>query len=301
MNPSFLPRLAIIPLLLTGIESKAQSSNRIEISARAALTNDAAQLRDGSGRPFSVAKSATTSPTNSFTFVSVEGRPDETGPPDTYGAVGLEHVLTILNLDVRVHSRGGSLLYSNSLLGFWNNTNSSRVLDPRAAFDPLAQRWIVISAANAQQASSRILIGVSKDSTPTNGWWTWDVKADTDSTLWADFPTLGFNKDWIVVQANMGLIAGGEPIHRSHIWVFNKTSLYAGTFQSPTLFVQTNTLTAGGEYPAVTYDESLSTVYLLQNVNGSNGCLRLYSITGSIGEETLNGVETPVYIRIGAS
>ncbi len=237
------------------------------------------------------------SPSNSFTLVAAVGVEDGSViPPDTFGTVGPEHVMTILNSGVRIHSRSGSLLCSNSLLGFWNNTNTESAFDPRAAYDPNGNRWIATSAGNPNQSSS-ILIGVSKDNTPTNGWWIWDIKSDSNSNYFADFPTLGFNKDWIVVQANMKNLTNA-PLDRSHIWVFNKTSLYSGMWQSPALFVQTNALTAGGEYPTVTYDTSLSTVYLLQNVNGSNGCLRLYSISGLLGAETLNGADTPVYIKV---
>ena len=52
--------------------------------------------------------------------------------------------------------------------------------------------------------------------------------------------------------------------------------------------------------PAVTYDNSISTLYLLQSANGNtngSGYLRLFSITGYLGAETLNNVTNPTPAR----
>ncbi len=135
---------------------------------------------------------------------------------------------------------------------------------------------------------------------PTNGWNLRRVKADPNNLRWADYPTVGLNKDWIVIQANMATISNGL-FDRSHIWVFNKTNLYAGNFTNPTLLMHTNAGAAGNEVPAVTYDNALSKLYLLQSANGNtngSGYLRLFSITGAIGSETLNNVTNPIYIQV---
>jgi len=118
-----------------------------------------------------------------------------------------------------------------------------------------------------------------------------DPNASTNNFLWVDAPTVGFNKDWIVVQANM--FRKNITFDRSHFWVFNKTNLYAGDFTTPTLLVHADTNAAGSELPAISYDNTSSTLYLLQNANGNtngSGYLRLFSITGSIGSEKLNYV-----------
>lgn len=95
----------------------------------------------------------------------------------------------------------------------------------------------------------------------------------------------------------------GGAFSRSHIYVFNKTNLYAGNFTSPTLF--TNTLNAGTEFPAVTYDNSVSTLYLVQRVTGNfqgNGYMRILSITGGVNSPVLNNTGTnAVYLLVNAT
>jgi hypothetical protein len=142
---------------------------------------------------------------------------------------------------------------------------------------------------------------------PTNGWNLRRVKADSSSQRWADYPMLGFNKDWIVVGANMWWTSANTNtgFDRSHFYVFNKTNLYAGNFTNPTLLVDTNSNLAGNEFPAVTYDNSLSTLHVVEEVADNfqgNGYLRLLSITGSIGSETLNNIgSSPTFLRVNST
>ena len=188
---------------------------------------------------------------------------------------------------------------------FWSSTNIGSY-SVSSIHESFTTRSTTVGLHRAvvdnDSSNSGILIGISRTSNPTNtgdaGWNSRRVKADSVSQRWADFPTLGFNKDWIVVQANMFFTSvNGGAFSRSHIYVFNKTNLYAGDFTSPTLF--TNTVNAGSEFPAVTYDNSLSTLYLVQRVTGNfqgNGYMRIMSITGAVNSPVLNNAGTnPVY------
>lgn len=232
-------------------------------------------------------------------------------PPDTYGAVGTNYVVTMLNTQVRIQTRDGTTVQTMSLPQFWSSTNIGSyfvVFDPRIVYDPFNHRWIASAVVDYDSTTSGLLIAVSRTSNPTNtgdaGWNMRRVKADSSSQRWADFPTLGFNKDWIVAQANMFFTSvNGGAFSRSHIYVFNKTNLYAGNFTSPTLF--TNAVNAGTEFPAVTYDNSLSTIYLVQRVTGNfqgNGYMRILSITGSVNSPVLNNAgSNAVYLIVNST
>jgi len=208
---------------------------------------------------------------------------------------------------VRVQTRSGtSLTNYASLDSFWTSASigsySNRATDPRVAYDPYHNRWLATCFVDQDYTSSAVLVGASRTSDPTynTNWFFQRVKADTNGSLWADSPTIGFNKDWVVVQANM-LTNVSRGYSRSHIWVFNKSNLYAGVSNAPVLFPHTNINASGSELPAVTYDNSLSALYLLQNVTGNtngSGYLRLFSITGAVDSPALNYVTNPVYIKV---
>jgi len=226
-------------------------------------------------------------PTMSFAALSDDGT---VIPPDTQGTVGPNHLMVTLNSQVRIQDKSGSVLSTVSLGGFWSSLGIIEAYDPRIAYDPFNNRWIFSSGAEPESSSAAILIGVSQTSDPQGAWNLYKIRADPTGLVWADFPALGFNRNWIVVQANMFAVGSEDSPAGSNIWVFNKADLYGGGNGTHTL------LHTGGftQCPVITYDNSLETEYLIENFNGHAGKLQLSKITGPIGVETLtSGVAFP--------
>ncbi len=218
---------------------------------------------------------------------------DDTGrfPPDTHGAVGLNHLMVVHNGRVRIQSKAGSLISNVSLVGFWASLPNAPadVFDPKVLYDPYSGRWVLTAVAERRSAGSSVMMGVSQTSDPTGNWNIYRVDADSTNLLWADYPSIGFNKDWIVVHTNMFPVVDGTGSFTSHLYVFNKANLYAGGQGLYTLIKAPNL--GGTIVPAITHDATLSTLYLLQNWNGNSGgsgYIGLYRITGSVGAEVLN-------------
>jgi hypothetical protein len=218
---------------------------------------------------------------------------DDSGriPPDTHGAVGLNHLMVVHNGRVRIQDRAGNSVSTVTLVGFWSSLPNAPadVFDPKVLYDPYANRWMLTACADRRSANSSVMMGVSQTSDPTGNWNLYRVDADATDLLWADYPSIGFNKDWIVVHMNMFPVVDGTGSFRSHLYVFNKANLYAGGQGLYTLIEAPNL--GGTMVPAITFDSTLSRIYLLQNWSGNsggNGYLGLYSITGAIGAEVLN-------------
>lgn len=206
-------------------------------------------------------------------------------PPDTMGAVGLNHLMTTLNDRVRIQSKTGIILRTVSLRNFWGVSSSTTVFDPKITYDPFENRWIFTALINPRRSSSSIMLAVSQTSDPLGAWNIYSILAD--SGLWADFPSLGFNGKWIVVQANMFNISNNA-FNRSNVYVFSKADLYDGGSAAFRLFPLVNL--GATHVPAITLDPLHPTLYLLQNWNGNaggRGYLALYIIDGTVGSETL--------------
>jgi FG-GAP repeat protein len=223
---------------------------------------------------------ASVTPAASLNFLAL---PDDGTviPPDTDGAVGPNHVVTILNSQVGIQDRFGNSISVVSFNGFWAAVAASTdiLTDPRVLYDPFQNRWITTASDVSQPAL--ILIGVSATSDPTGVWNLFSVTADASGQSFADFPETGFNKDWIVVQANMFTVSGST-YSGSNIYVFSKAALYAGTGAPFTLLMGPD----GGEAAATMYDNSLATIYLI--ADAGPGFADVFSITGAIGSETLS-------------
>ena len=231
--------------------------------------------------------SAPLSPAPASSFPALEDN-NAAIPPDTHGAVGPNHLMVTLNTQVRVQNRSGQTINTVSLNAFWSAVaGGSGVFDPKVLYDPYSGRWIFTACDDAQSASSALLIGASQTSDPTGNWNLFRIDGDGADQAWVDYPSLGFNKDWIAVQVNM-FNTSNNSFNRTHIYAFNKANLYAGGNAAHTLFSRNDI--GGTQAPAITYDSTLATMYLLQNWNGSSsgsGYLRLYTITGAVGAEAL--------------
>jgi outer membrane protein assembly factor BamB len=229
-------------------------------------------------------------------------------PPDTHGAVGPSHVMTALNTQVRVQNRSGGSLLTKPLnapgitpgSGFWYPVNKlpdstpedKNAFDPRVIYDPLPSggRFVTAACDDAGMNSSALMIAASQTGDPTAGWYM--ARIPIGGTVWADYPTLGFNKNWIVLQANMFRISDNG-FQESRVYVINRASLYAGTL-SYTLFTLPGATYGGTQVPAVEYDSTVDDLYLLEEWNPGLGALHMYRVTLPVAAPVLQELGYPI-------
>ena len=120
-------------------------------------------------------------------------------PPDTCGAVGPTHFVSVINSRIAVFVKATGVRLSNTDLNAFLNGDSYG--DPRVTFDKVSQRFIV----NAVDFSNEISFAISNTSDPTGTWTknTFNPSQGTDAGKWPDYQTLGVNKDFIVTCAYM--------------------------------------------------------------------------------------------------
>ncbi len=135
-------------------------------------------------------------------------------PPDTMGAVGPNHIMVLLNGRASVYNKStGTLVGSGkSLNQFWTDAGAtpsgSFAFDPRVVYDKDSGRWFAVSADNAGGANN-FLFAVSATSDPSGSWKALKIDSDTANTRFADFPTLGVDKQGVYLTANMFPVGAG--------------------------------------------------------------------------------------------
>jgi uncharacterized protein (TIGR03437 family) len=227
-------------------------------------------------------------------------------PPDTMGAVGPRHVVTMLNTQVSIQSRDGAVRsgYPISLNAFWSPlgqfTNSSSAFDPRIYYDASADRWIAVADSAGELPSSALLIATSQTGDP-GGVWNYYKVTIGNANLWGDFPVLGVNGNWVVVSVNMFQIQRQQSYVNTNLYVFSKADLYTnvdatgkgGGTGTHTVFSDNfGELTGANDVD----NSSPNTLYLLQAfasdvfspINGQG--MRLTKISGPIGNEVFSTV-----------
>lgn len=229
-------------------------------------------------------------------------------PPDTMGAVGPNHVVTTTNEKVIIHTRTGVILSAVSLDSFWASTPAlpnPSTFDPKIYFDRFNQRWIFVVTANSFSPSSATLVAVSLTADPTGSWFRYAVDADSSATAaggaWADYPSVGHNKNWITVSINRFGYGNVSGFVGPSIYVFNKATAYAGTLIASTVFEgpfqtcldalpqdQLDEVSCGFTFvPAITEDNTTNDHYIVEDWDSTAGQLRLSRVTGTQAAATL--------------
>ncbi len=206
-------------------------------------------------------------------------------PPDTEGAVGPNHVISMVNSWINIKDKSGNLLKSVDMQSFWSGggiATYGSAFDPRAQYDPISQRFIILCGSGIGDLNqSQVLLAVSQTSDPTGSWNLYSFFADnnTPTQHWLDYPTMGFNSKWILIHGDLFGQNGGST--EDGMWAFNKANLYAGGAAQYTFMVAGSWMCM----PAETYDAAEPDEYVVWN--DSNSSVALWKLTGAIGSESL--------------
>jgi hypothetical protein len=117
-------------------------------------------------------------------------------PPDTAGAVGLNHFVAVVNSNLSIYEKDtGNRVLSTSLGSFFGGG----VGDPRIVYDFNDNRWCML----ATDFGDLIYLAYSETDDPTGNWFTQSIRLTLPSTTngFVDFPTLGVDSRGIFVGA----------------------------------------------------------------------------------------------------
>jgi uncharacterized repeat protein (TIGR01451 family) len=213
-------------------------------------------------------------------------------PPDTQGTVGPDHVFVTLNSNYRIQRKSdGSVISTVSMQTFWATTGATDAFDPRTLYDPYHHRWLVAATSNRRAASSSLLVGVSRTSDPTGLWYLSRFDADSANTMWADYPTLGFNKNWVAVAVNMFTSSAPTTFKEGRLLVLDFASMRDGPPTTQKYFTGQPFFTL---QPAATYSATEPTLFGVSASSDVAGTYRFWTITGTPGSPILTfvGIKT---------
>ena len=207
-------------------------------------------------------------------------------PPDTYGAVGINHVITALNDVIRIHAKvGGAQISQVSISTF---TGVPSTCDPQLFFDPSTQRWIFVAIGCGSNANPVILM-TSQTSDPTGAWRNIQfVPLTNPSTDFLDHPYLGYDDTKIVISGRKFTPSFTGP----QLYLIDKAAALAPAtpivFGSNAQTIDATSAQGDAPRPVTVYfppfsnvgNPSPGTVYILQSWN--NTSVRLTTVTGNI-------------------
>jgi len=192
--------------------------------------------------PFLASSPAPSAPVLDSSFAGLGNPPRSEGdliPPDTMGAVGPNHLVSLLNSDFGVFNKTtGAVLIKIPLRSFWVSLGTAAgepahfPFDTKVLYDPSSDRFFAVTLGGTNSPDSWILVAVSSTSDPTGAWSQWAIDADRDNDAqqfdnWADFPGVGLDGNNLYVSANM--FSNGDFFQYGKIWVLPKAQLLSGS------------------------------------------------------------------------
>ncbi len=236
-------------------------------------------------------------------------------PPDTMGAAGPNHLVTMLNTQVRIQSKDGTTASTVSLDAFWTTGTQLNgwPYDPKILYDAGTGRWYATVDADPDLSTSAVWFAISDNNDPTGTWRFFNFRSDDSGATWSDYPGFGYNNKWIAITQNM-FQTGGSDWYGTKMWVLDKASLLAGGTLSytvlPTAFDAHGTLGNQGAVqsftlkPCVTADPNQDTLYLVDNTGFYDPTsffqlLRISKLTGTGTSPTWSIVSGSAYPDTG--
>jgi len=223
--------------------------------------------------------------------------PGQTDPANPSGAVGPDHIVTLLNGILRVHTRTGDPLESISLDEFFSTLGPDvPTFDGRCIYEPYSGRWIIAAAADPLGGDGGMAVALSGNSDALGSWHRIFISLGSARGLFADGPVIGFNRHWIVIQANLFQRADGT-FAESQVIAVDKSEWLGGAEPQLARFRLNGTEYGGSQIPAVTYDGLQNELHLVKNWIGNyvdpdtserQGFLRVFTLSGTPGEEVLD-------------
>jgi hypothetical protein len=139
-------------------------------------------------------------------------------PPDPTLAVGPNHIVETVNMDIAWYDKQGNLQFQSRLdstgnPGFFETVGAGNfTFDPKCFYDQGSGRFFVLALEVYGSTQAWITFAVSDDSDPNGVWYKYRTDARVTvggSTYWVDYPGFGFDNQAFYVNGNLFPLTGG--------------------------------------------------------------------------------------------
>ena len=161
-------------------------------------------------------------------------------PNDNHMCVGNNgDVISVLNSSLRIYKGGSNLVYNVGLSYFgrvepknnWPNGKQPQTgsYDPKALYDPIADRFTIIWLDGRVSTDSRIMVAISETNDAAGSYSIYHLEGNPlNDTSWTDYPILSQSENDLFITVN--LLRDNQSwqtaFKQSVIWQIDKKKLY---------------------------------------------------------------------------
>jgi hypothetical protein len=189
-------------------------------------------------------------------------------PPDPHIAVGMNHIVQVVNGRIAFFQKDGtlddwSMLFGPS--GFWSELGAGNiVIDPEAFYDPDSQRYFAMATEFVSSSQNFVLLGISDDTDPNGNWHKYRIPVSGFAFGFFDSPNFTVSSDVVYVTGDYlsppvshlilaiekaPLLTGSDPLMEGLVRTNERSGglpQQFGVTDAPQLIVETDALAASG-------------------------------------------------------
>lgn len=177
-----------------------------------------------------VYKTAAATPTQIKGFIAngTQGTPNDNDVAISKGGF----IVSVVNSNINIYNDTGRFIVSRTLANFARSLGTlNRTFDPRAIYDPIADRFIVVFLQGSTSADSRVITAFSQTNDPTKEWNFYTIPGNTfGDSSWSDYPIISLSNNELFITLNR--VKDNTPWQtgfvESLIWQVNKADGFAG-------------------------------------------------------------------------
>lgn len=154
---------------------------------------------------------------------------DETPSSNTI-AVSDEGIIISANNDGIIYfNENGTRLYEAKWVDFFDDGQlTGSFFSPRALYDPVEERFILVTLHGKTPSTSRVVISFSTSSDPLDGWNVYKLPGNPlGDGSWFDFASIGISTNEVYVSGNL---IEGTTFKQAVVYQINKTDGYVAGF-----------------------------------------------------------------------
>jgi hypothetical protein len=154
---------------------------------------------------------------------------DETPSSNTIAVSDDGNIISANNDGIIYFTESGAKLYEARWVDFFDdNQLTGSFFSPRVLYDPVEERFILVTLHGKTSATSRVVISFSKSSNPQEGWYVYKLPGNplADDT-WFDFASIGISTNEVYVSGNL---IEGTVFKQAIVYQINKEDGYVGGF-----------------------------------------------------------------------
>jgi hypothetical protein len=140
-------------------------------------------------------------------------------------------VVSVVNTNIRVYNLAGDQLLNQTLSVFADTVGRlPRTFDPRAIYDPLTDRFIVVFLDGTTHDTNYAIVCFSQTNDPTGLWNCYKVPGNPVDTTWSDYPIVAITQDELFMTFNLlrDNTDWRDGFTRSIIWQIPLSNGYSG-------------------------------------------------------------------------